>query len=433
MYHSTVQPGYEPEQPRNIGPMSDYGYNSQVARAPLETPQEMFMRESQKAGGSFHTAGEAQNAIVRVTRDYANQNGIDIRSPEGAKWYQNELEHGYQYAQKYVSDPKAEKDYIREDQNGDYFDIRNGKVVYSPKRAQQSGQSGQPDVANTGNPPFASPNPSSNDFGQIPPPMPSPAPTKPKSLAEQTLEISGPGSRAGKAAMKQIEQDRVHAEKARRSQNTISVNDRNSFRKVAKDSEAEMATQGSSLGLAAVAKTKGERALQLLSNETNTPEELGLIEEDIAAIIKGGVPTDLGQKTAEYKNIYRSFAKLKEQITGEPEAVNTEGIRNRLKGVLSEMNALSNRIIENHYKIKGLEIKDVLDRNPELKDQWGDLIKARAEQMAYVPGSKKETSAPKTGSSNVIPTVTTKADFDALPSGVNAPYIGKNGKLHHKP
>jgi hypothetical protein len=33
MYHSTVQPGYEPEQPRNIGPMSDYGYNSQVAES----------------------------------------------------------------------------------------------------------------------------------------------------------------------------------------------------------------------------------------------------------------------------------------------------------------------------------------------------------------------------------------------------------------
>lgn len=64
---------------------------------------------------------------------------------------------------------------------------------------------------------------------------------------------------------------------------------------------------------------------------------------------------------------------------------------------------------------------------PELRT---NTVNTAIEQMLQPPVGFSATNAPATRGGG-IPTVTTKAEFDALPKG--AEYIGKNGKRYRKP
>ncbi len=64
---------------------------------------------------------------------------------------------------------------------------------------------------------------------------------------------------------------------------------------------------------------------------------------------------------------------------------------------------------------------------PELRT---NTVNTAIEQMLQPPAGFNVTNAP-VASGGGIPTVTTKAEFDALPKG--AEYIGKNGKRYRKP
>lgn len=112
------------------------GYQPQQL-PPHETMQEKLAKEADSNGG-FKTAGDASAAVVRVVRDFANEQGIDLRDPKNDSWYQAQLQHGGMYAKSnFLDDPKNLKDrykqldetHVLDMANHEVFNISNGQSV----------------------------------------------------------------------------------------------------------------------------------------------------------------------------------------------------------------------------------------------------------------------------------------------------------------
>lgn len=180
-----------------------------------------------------------------------------------------------------------------------------------------------------------------------------------------------------------------------------------SWEKITKDADPLMASSRSPFGAAAIANNRANRALVTLQKPIVTKADLDNIGSDIGGIYQGGVPHVRSALDNSFPTFYGTINGLIQRVTGTPQSAAPEGIRQELIKTLTDLNNTSREVINQ-------QIGTIEDVHPELiqkhQAQW-DKLKARF--VEGVAGGPTATPVQPTS----VPTVNSKAEYDALPSG----------------
>jgi hypothetical protein len=143
------------------------------------------------------------------------------------------------------------------------------------------------------------------------------------------------------------------------------------------------------LGVATSNNMKADRALKIINNPDATPQDIqGLVNTDIAAVMKGGVPDEQLAKSTQYNNLKTSWAKLVETVTSNPSAANTPGVVNHLRGIVNELKDIDNQVIDRNAGINKNIFKRIATADPQ---RWNDLVSSTTQGAVGGATSPSET------------------------------------------
>jgi hypothetical protein len=126
------------------------------------------------------------------------------------------------------------------------------------------------------------------------------------------------------------------------------------------------------LGVATSSNMRADRALKIVNDPNATPQDIqGLVNTDMAAIMKGGVPDEQLAKSTQYNNLKNSWAQLVEKVTSNPTAANTPGVTNHLKKIILELKDIDNKVIERNAGINKTVFRRIATADPQ---RWNDLV-----------------------------------------------------------
>jgi hypothetical protein len=122
------------------------------------------------------------------------------------------------------------------------------------------------------------------------------------------------------------------------------------------------------VGIAGTANMRADRALEILNNPL-TPQELKLINIDIAGIMKGGVPDMEEVRSTEFKNLQTRFARLVQEFGGANQA-DIPKVVQKYKEILQGLKKIDQRVIEKNLGISAIGAKKIIAEDPQ---RWKDL------------------------------------------------------------
>ena len=140
--------------------------------------------------------------------------------------------------------------------------------------------------------------------------------------------------------------------------------------KIVKETNPLTASSRSSLGMAAQANLRADRAIVTLQQPTVTNQEAGNIMADIASIYQGGSPTQFGMSEQGYKTLYGSIQGVRQMITGHPQDAVTPEIKSRLNGVLEKLKGVNNGVISSQLDFMEKSKAKIIKAFP---DEWQDI------------------------------------------------------------
>lgn len=143
-----------------------------------------------------------------------------------------------------------------------------------------------------------------------------------------------------------------------------------SWEKIIKNNDPMTASSRSTLGMAANANLRGDRALITLNNPKMTFQDAQNVVADVAGIYAGGAPTDQGMSHSQYETVQSRLANLQQFLSGKPgDAVSPE-IKQHMKDVISDLKLTNNAAIKNHLNYQELANKDVISN---YQDEWDSM------------------------------------------------------------
>ena len=140
--------------------------------------------------------------------------------------------------------------------------------------------------------------------------------------------------------------------------------------KIVEETNPLTASSRSSLGMAAQANLRADRAIVTLQQPTVTNQEAGNIMADIASIYQGGSPTQFGMSEQGYKTLYGSIQGVRQMITGHPQDAVTPEIKSRLNGVLEKLKGVNNGVISSQLDFMEKSKAKIIKAFP---DEWQDI------------------------------------------------------------
>ena len=109
-----------------------------------------------------------------------------------------------------------------------------------------------------------------------------------------------------------------------------------------------IAKRGSPLGIAAVNNQRKDRLLEIAKNPNPTPQEVRLMETDLAGVMQGGSPQEDTLRATHYGSYYQDWSNFKGKITGTPQDANSPEIVAKLKQLALGIGSVDNKVITNN-------------------------------------------------------------------------------------
>lgn len=128
------------------------------------------------------------------------------------------------------------------------------------------------------------------------------------------------------------------------------------------------------LGVAASSNMRADRALSILKDPKTTANEIkSLVDTDILAIMKGGVPDAEQLKNGLIKTFGADMQEKLQYMSSNPQEFNNPAVRKRLIDITTGLKAIDNKIIEDAIGIGGASYIPLINRHP---DWWAQATKA---------------------------------------------------------
>lgn len=162
---------------------------------------------------------------------------------------------------------------------------------------------------------------------------------KQKSLQEITAEASAraAGTAAGKPKVDSKPADDMKTAKMWQQQMNLII--------------PTIARRGSPLGIAAVNNQRKDRLLEIARNPNPTPQEVKLMETDLAGVMQGGSPQEDTLRATHYGSLYQDWANFKGKVTGTPQDANSPDIVAKLKQIALGVGSVDNKVITDNMKM----------------------------------------------------------------------------------
>lgn len=112
-----------------------------------------------------------------------------------------------------------------------------------------------------------------------------------------------------------------------------------------------IAKRGSPLGIAAVNNQKKDRLLEIASHPNLTPQEIRLLEVDLAGVMQGGSPQEDTLRATHYGNYYQDWASFKGKFTGTAEDAKNPEIVSKLKSLALGVGSVDNKVITDNISM----------------------------------------------------------------------------------
>lgn len=169
----------------------------------------------------------------------------------------------------------------------------------------------------------------------------------------------------------------------------VAVQDQKTWNGIVKQIDVLAASSRSGLGMAVNANIRANRALSLLNKDITTPQEMQSIAADLAGIFQGGAPTDIGLHEQAYKTLQKQAAQLQQYITANPSNAMSPEIKQRLKGVVTELKKLDSDLIDSHFGYYEEAYPDLIARKG---DTWEKMKNKYKQSALQTPGLGGETT-----------------------------------------
>lgn len=219
-------------------------------------------------------------------------------------------------------------------------------------------------------------------------------PQQQKSLEQILAEAKAKemGTAAGKPSSKTLEQ--IRAEAAARAQGTASAKPQDDGKKIADMWQKNInnilptiARRGSPLGIAAVNNQRKDRLLEIAQNPNPTPQEVRLMETDLAGVMQGGSPQEDTLRATHYGSIYQDWANLKGKVTGTPQDAQSPEIVAQLKKIALGVGSVDNKVITDnlHMIEKYPSMRYLIKKDPQ---GWDDFKQTLMSTLTQGPSDQ---------------------------------------------
>ena len=124
------------------------------------------------------------------------------------------------------------------------------------------------------------------------------------------------------------------------------------------------ASSRSVVGQAATANLRGIRALDRLRSAT-TPQDLQLVNVDIAGIMKGGVPDKEEMQTTNYQNLATKWTNLQQYLLSKPVNVDVPEVKKKLTEIINGFMDIDNKVFEKNTGVAKAEFAGIIKKDPQ--------------------------------------------------------------------
>ncbi len=160
-----------------------------------------------------------------------------------------------------------------------------------------------------------------------------------------------------------------------------------------------IAKRGSPLGIAAVNNQRKDRLLEIAKNPNPTPQEVRLMETDLAGVMQGGSPQEDTLRATHYGSIYQDFANFKGKWTGTPQDANSPEIVAKLRQLALGVGSIDNKVITDNLSMieKYPSMTYLIKKDPE---GWKNFKQTMMGTLVGGDGSTPAPEAAPTGGGN---------------------------------
>lgn len=181
-----------------------------------------------------------------------------------------------------------------------------------------------------------------------------------------------------------------------------------SWEKIVKNSDPSTASSRSTLGMAANANLRADRAMSSLNNPMLTKQDAQNVIADIAGIYAGGAPTDIGMTHGSYDTATSQLAGLQQYITGNLNDTLSPDIKNHMKQVIADLKKTNNDAIRSHFKYQETANRSIVT-DPNYSSDWEDMKRSMLPDdypnpLQQAAGAGRADQAPDASTtSNLLP------------------------------
>jgi hypothetical protein len=144
----------------------------------------------------------------------------------------------------------------------------------------------------------------------------------------------------------------------------------NAWNMLFRETNQYVAMRGSALGLVGQLNMRSDRALALVSQGQITPQELQAVNEDIAAIMKGGVPAEAEVKGISYGSLKADLEKKIGYLMNNPAAVTLPDIQAKLKDDLTRIKDIDQKLVLANLNQAAIAHGTLINSSTENKQRW---------------------------------------------------------------
>lgn len=155
------------------------------------------------------------------------------------------------------------------------------------------------------------------------------------------------------------------------------------------------------LGIIGQTTVRAQRAIDILNNPNIkiSPQMLAGIGSDMAGILQGGSPTQVGMSEQQYSSLQSTIAKAAQYLTAKPQDALPPALNKQLLDSFQELNNTGKKYIQNNIKSAEILHKDWVSRN---QDTWNELKSNINDQYGLSTNNSNATNTYKVGDTRVI-------------------------------
>lgn len=137
------------------------------------------------------------------------------------------------------------------------------------------------------------------------------------------------------------------------------------WEKILKKIDPRNASKSSLIGVAANINLRADRELRALARPDVSPQQISQVITGLAAIIKGGVPTERESEEQEYKTLNTRMAAIRTFWLSKPSPANQPEVVERLRELITDIKEVDNKIIRDNIDAQEIAFRKDISTDPE--------------------------------------------------------------------